>query len=77
MGSGDEETYDFEYEDDYDDDAGDGELDADIENRYYNAKGSEGVGEYAYLSGLKLDDPDAAMQEFLAVVAAEEEKGDW
>ena len=36
MESGDDEDYDFQYEDDDEDNE---EPDADIENKYYNAKG--------------------------------------
>lgn len=52
--------YDFEYEDD--DEEQDGDV--DVENKYYSAK------------QLKSDDPEAAIDEFLAVPALEEEKGD-
>ena len=53
--------YDFEYEDDDEEENGD----VDVENKYYNAK------------QLKADEPEAAIDEFLAVPALEEEKGDW
>jgi hypothetical protein len=53
--------YDFEYEDDDDEP----EADVDIENKYYNGK------------NLKEDEPDAALEAFLAVPELEEEKGDW
>ncbi|KAI9312671.1 PCI domain-containing protein [Dichotomocladium elegans] len=59
---------DFMLEDDeqakihYDDDE---EPDADLENKYYNAKAR------------KEDDPEGAITEFQSVVDAEEEKGDW
>ncbi|CDS04028.1 hypothetical protein LRAMOSA06983 [Lichtheimia ramosa] len=43
----------------------DEEPDADLENRYYNAKAR------------KEDDPEGAITEFQGVVDAEEEKGDW
>ncbi|KAJ8653466.1 hypothetical protein O0I10_010902 [Lichtheimia ornata] len=56
----DDQEYDFEYEDDDDE-----EPDADLENRYYNAKAR------------KEDDPEGAITEFQGVVDAEEEKGDW
>ncbi|KAJ3041216.1 COP9/signalosome complex subunit Csn2 [Rhizophlyctis rosea] len=56
----DEEEFDFEYEDEDTE-----EPDADLENKYYNAKAH------------KEDDPDTAIQEFEAVVKAEEEPGDW
>ncbi|KAF1934013.1 PCI-domain-containing protein [Didymella exigua CBS 183.55] len=56
-----EEEYDFEYEDDDDEESGD----VDIENKYYNAK------------QLKVDDPEAAIAEFLGMPALEEEKSDW
>ncbi|CAI6335975.1 unnamed protein product [Periconia digitata] len=55
-----EEDYDFEYEDDDEEQGGD----VDVENKYYSAK------------QLKSDDPEAAIDEFLAVPALEEEKGD-
>ncbi|CAJ2504458.1 Uu.00g118520.m01.CDS01 [Anthostomella pinea] len=57
----DEEQYDFEYEDDDEQDSGD----VDIENKYYNAKQT------------KSSDPDAAIEEFLAIPQLESEKGDW
>lgn len=56
-----DEEYDFEYEDEEDDDSGD----ADIENKYYNAK------------QLKVSDPEEAVQEFLAIQPLEPEKGEW
>ncbi|KAG2224694.1 hypothetical protein INT45_009009 [Circinella minor] len=56
----DEGDYDFEFEDDDDD-----EPDANLENRYYNAKAR------------KEDEPEEAIAEFQGVVDAEEEKGDW
>ncbi|KAI8820393.1 PCI domain-containing protein [Fimicolochytrium jonesii] len=55
-----EEDFDFDYEDEDEE-----EPDADLENKYYSAKGH------------KEDDPAAALKEFRAVVAAEEEKGEW
>ncbi|KAJ3158763.1 COP9 signalosome complex subunit 2 [Geranomyces michiganensis] len=55
-----EEDFDFDYEDEDEE-----EPDADLENKYYNAKGH------------KEDDPETALKEFRAVVTAEEEKGDW
>ena len=54
-------SYDFEYEDDDDDQEGA----VDVENKYYNAK------------QMKADCPEDAIQEFLAVPALEDEKGDW
>lgn len=53
--------YDFEYEDEDEDQGGD----VDIENKYYNAK------------QMKVDNPEDAVDEFLAVPKLEEEKGDW
>jgi hypothetical protein len=53
--------YDFEYEDDDEEESGD----VDIENKYYNAK------------QLKVDDPEAAIDEFLGMPALEEEKSEW
>ncbi|KAK7962478.1 uncharacterized protein PG986_003303 [Apiospora aurea] len=62
MQESDDEQYDFEYEDDDDDqDSGD----VDIENKYYNAKQMKG------------SEPEAAIEEFLAIPSLEEEKGDW
>jgi len=61
MDDGAEEDYGFEYEDE----DGEDEADADVENRYYNAK------------ALKEDDKDAAIREFKAVVELEGEKGEW
>ncbi|KAK8074988.1 cop9 signalosome subunit 2 [Apiospora hydei] len=62
MQESDDEQYDFEYEDDDDDqDSGD----VDIENKYYNAKQMKGA------------EPEAAIEEFLAIPSLEEEKGDW
>ncbi|KAI8588068.1 PCI domain-containing protein [Geranomyces variabilis] len=55
-----DEDFDFDYEDEDEE-----EPDADLENKYYNAKGH------------KEDDPESALNEFRAVVTAEEEKGDW
>jgi COP9 signalosome complex subunit 2 len=57
-----DEDYDFEYEDNEEEDSGD----ADIENKYYNAK------------QLKASDPEEAIDEFLGIPAAEKgEKGEW
>eukprot|EP00735_Rhodelphis_limneticus_P010498 TRINITY_DN3248_c0_g1::TRINITY_DN3248_c0_g1_i1::g.29687::m.29687 TRINITY_DN3248_c0_g1::TRINITY_DN3248_c0_g1_i1::g.29687 ORF type:complete len:435 (+),score=80.14,sp/Q8W207/CSN2_ARATH/68.82/0.0,PCI/PF01399.22/2.3e+03,PCI/PF01399.22/2.2e-25,PCI_Csn8/PF10075.4/1.2e-16,TPR_7/PF13176.1/20,TPR_7/PF13176.1/6e+02,TPR_7/PF13176.1/0.47,TPR_7/PF13176.1/1.4e+02,TPR_7/PF13176.1/2.3e+03,TPR_7/PF13176.1/2.6e+03,TPR_12/PF13424.1/2.2e+03,TPR_12/PF13424.1/0.44,TPR_12/PF13424.1/5.6e+03,TPR_12/PF13424.1/94 TRINITY_ len=56
----DEEDYGFEYSDD-----DDGELDVNIENQYYNAKGSVE------------SDPDSALDGFGSVIAMEEQKGEW
>lgn len=53
--------YDFEYEDDDEEQGGD----VGIENKYYNAK------------QMKIDEPEAAVDEFLEVPDLEEEKGDW
>ena len=53
--------YDFEYEDDDEEETGD----VGIENKYYNAK------------QMKADNPDEAIEEFLAMPAMEQEKGDW
>ena len=58
---GEEEDYDFQYEDDDAEESGD----VDIENKYYNAK------------QMKQTDPEDAIVEFLGVVALEPEKGDW
>ena len=57
-----EDDYDFQYESDAEDDTG---GDVDIENRYYNAK------------AMREEDPKAAIEEFVAITALEEEKGDW
>ncbi|WFD34492.1 hypothetical protein MCUN1_001333 [Malassezia cuniculi] len=57
-----EEDYDFEYEDDEDEDM---DADADVENRYYNAK------------VLKVDDADAALGEFQAIVDLQTEMNEW
>lgn len=54
--------YDFEYEEDDDDEEG---GDVDIENKYYSAK------------QMKVNDAEAAIEEFLGVPALEQEKGDW
>jgi hypothetical protein len=56
-----DDSYDFEYEDDDEEQGGD----VDIENKYYNAK------------QMKVDNPEEAVDEFLAVPALEPEKGDW
>lgn len=61
MQASDEEEYDFEYEDDEEEDSGA----VDIENKYYNAK------------QMKLSEPEDAIDEFLAIPALEQEKGDW
>lgn len=58
---GEDEDYDFQYEDDEQEENGD----VDIENKYYNAK------------QMKQSEPRDAIEEFLGVVALEEEKGDW
>jgi COP9 signalosome complex subunit 2 len=55
-----DEDYDFEYEDEDEEDTGD----ADIENKYYNAK------------QLKATDPEEAVAEFLAIPPLEKEKGE-
>ncbi|KAI5814821.1 PCI domain-containing protein [Pyronema omphalodes] len=57
----DNEDYEFDYEDNSEEES----PDVDIENRYYNAK------------QMKATDPQAAINEFLEVVKAEKEKGDW
>jgi COP9 signalosome complex subunit 2 len=57
----DNEDYEFDYEDNSEEES----PDVDIENRYYNAK------------QMKATDPQAAVNEFLEVVKAEKEKGDW
>ncbi|KAK3670730.1 hypothetical protein LTR78_009422 [Recurvomyces mirabilis] len=62
MQASDEENYDFEYEDDEDGEEG---GDVDVENKYYNAK------------QMKVEEPEAAIEEFLGVPALEPEKGDW
>ena len=53
--------YDFEYEDDDEQETGD----VDVENKYYNAK------------QMKVESPEEAITEFLALPGLEEEKGDW
>jgi COP9 signalosome complex subunit 2 len=53
--------YDFEYEDDDEQETGD----VGIENKYYNAKQMKG------------DNPEEAIEEFWAIPAMEQEKGDW
>ncbi|CAO3586556.1 unnamed protein product [Absidia cylindrospora] len=57
----DNQDYDFNYEDDDEEE----EPNADLENKYYNAKAR------------KEDDPEGAIGEFQGVVDAEEEKGEW
>lgn len=59
--TGDNISYDFEYEDADDDETGD----VGIENKYYNAK------------QMKAENPEEAIDEFLGVPALEEEKSDW
>lgn len=54
-------SYDFEYEDEDEEQGGD----VDIENKYYNAK------------QMKVDNPDGAVDEFLALPTLEPEKGEW
>ena len=56
-----DQEYDFDYEDDEDEES----PDVDVENKYYNAK------------QMKQSGPQEAIDEFLAVVALEKEKGDW
>jgi COP9 signalosome complex subunit 2 len=56
-----DEEYDFEYEDEDEEQSGD----VDIENKYYNAK------------QMKTNEPDEAIDEFLAIPGLEQEKGDW
>ncbi|KAI9595574.1 COP9 signalosome complex subunit 2-like protein [Syncephalis fuscata] len=58
----DEDGYDFEYSSGEEEDA----PDADLENKYYNAKSLKDEGDAA-----------GAIKEFQQVVEAEEEKGDW
>lgn len=58
-----DENYDFDYEDEDEDQ--EEPTDVDLENRYYNAKAR------------KEDDPIGAIDDFQAVVDAEEEKCDW
>ncbi|KAL9542993.1 hypothetical protein PS6_009511, partial [Mucor atramentarius] len=74
-----EEDYDFDYEDDEEE-----EPDVDLENKYYNAKGTDTgflidtfhqrLNHYA---ARKEDDPKEALVEFQSVIDTEEEKGDW
>lgn len=59
----DDEDYDFDYSDDGDDANETGT--ADVENQYYTAK------------SIKEDSPEGALKAFLAIVDAEEQKGDW
>mmetsp|Transcript_37145 Transcript_37145/g.116911 ORF Transcript_37145/g.116911 Transcript_37145/m.116911 type:complete len:438 (-) Transcript_37145:88-1401(-) len=61
MGDSDMEDYGFEYSDDEQE-----EEDVDIENQYYNAKGS-----------LEDDNPQEALEGFKLVVTMENEKGEW
>ena len=75
------EEFDFEYSG-----SDQEEAHVDLENQYYEAKGWD---EYSFLcvwflvhhntilKGHKQDDPARAIKEFLAVVEAEEEKGEW
>lgn len=56
-----DQEYDFDYETDEDEES----PDVDVENKYYNAK------------QMKQGNPQEAIDEFLAVVALEKEKGDW
>ena len=56
------EDYGFEYSDD----DHDSDLDADIENQYYNSKGL-----------LESDETMEALDGFASVVAMETEKGEW
>lgn len=53
--------YGFEYSDEEPE-----EEDVDIENQYYNAKGS-----------LEQDDPQEALDGFALVISMESEKGEW
>ncbi|THV06570.1 PCI-domain-containing protein [Dendrothele bispora CBS 962.96] len=62
MQGSDDENYDFEYSDG--DDADESGT-VDVENMYYKAKSK------------KEDNPEAALQEFRAIVDQEQEKGDW
>ncbi|KAG9084873.1 hypothetical protein FRC07_013530, partial [Ceratobasidium sp. 392] len=57
---GDEDDFDYSDDGDANDD-----VDADVENQYYTAK------------GLKEDDPEAALKAFRKIVDSEKEKGDW
>ncbi|KAF8456064.1 PCI domain-containing protein [Kalaharituber pfeilii] len=56
-----DQEYDFDYEDDEEEES----PDVDVENKYYNAK------------QMKQSNPEEAIDEFIAVVALEKEKGDW
>ena len=56
-----DQEYDFEYDDEEDEES----PDVDVENKYYNAK------------QMKQSSSQEAIDEFLAVVALEKEKGDW
>ena len=76
-----DQDYDFDYEDDEQD-----EPDVDLENKYYNAKGTSCWHlPTAYTNGCltlfatakKEDDPEGALEDFQSVVDSEEEKGDW
>ena len=55
----DNDDYDLEYDDSEPD------VEADLENQYYNSK------------TLKEEDPDGALAAFTRVLQLEEEKGDW
>ncbi|KAI1123689.1 putative COP9 signalosome subunit 2 [Nemania abortiva] len=61
MQESDAEDYDFDYEDSDEQDSGD----VGIENKYYNAKQT------------KKADPEGTIEEFLAIPAMEQEKGEW
>mmetsp|Transcript_33977 Transcript_33977/g.57073 ORF Transcript_33977/g.57073 Transcript_33977/m.57073 type:complete len:147 (-) Transcript_33977:15-455(-) len=61
MGDDDMEDYGFEYSDEEPE-----EEDVDIENQYYNSKGS-----------LESEDPQEAIDGFALVISMEQEKGEW
>lgn len=73
------QDYDFDYEDDEEE-----EPDVDLENKYYNAKGTD-TGflidtfhqRLNHCAARKEDDPKEALVEFQSVIDTEEEKGDW
>lgn len=54
------QDYDFDYEDDDQED-----IDADVENKYYQAKNLRG------------DEPERALSEWRSIVEAENPKGEW
>ena len=66
------EEFDFEYSG-----SDEEETHIDLENAYYEAKGTPSIHHLKKMLGFKQNDPKRAIKEFLSIVEQEEEKGEW